>query len=436
MMETRAQNQERLADESRSSATSDVADSFGIPETEVGGTAGLGEAALGAYREMASAAMAVDRADMLYTLLFLSVSHPLWKVSANRENYGSATLLGFDGDNRRGGAKSLVEMRSVLRPHLGKLLPRLLRAKHDPNKQTRDQMETLWIGLTGGGAQAREAITLHLLPTIDTLVEDAANKLWRARVGACGALSEVLAGRTWKQLGGGEATLDVSEVMFKMSSDHTPAGVRLLRLWRAAVRALDDVRLSVRESGETLGRSIRALTIRLCDPLATDNGSDVGETRSAAATALQWLVKHGLDQTCDAAVGLCVSTLIGIVDVVKPATLQPVLSGLIGALLMALSNLEPAALNYLQVRAAGQGSESNTSYEQLERARLQFAQTGPIAGALNKCLEMVPVLETNAQREIIPELDSALRRGTGKAFPVNIGFDIPFRLAPLWLIVR
>ena len=77
-----------------------------------------------------------------------------------------------------------------------------------------------------------------------------------------------------------------------------------------------------------------------------------------------------------------------------------------------------------------------TVYDRVLAVNMFGTKTGPIAGALNKCLEMVPVLETNAQREIIPELDSALRRGTGKAFPVNIGFDIPFRLAPLWLIVR
>ena len=38
-------------------------------QTEVGGAAGMGEAALGAYREMANAAMAIERPDLLYTLM-------------------------------------------------------------------------------------------------------------------------------------------------------------------------------------------------------------------------------------------------------------------------------------------------------------------------------------------------------------------------------
>ena len=47
--------------------------------------------------------------------------------------------------------------------------------------------------------------------------------------------------------------------------------MRLLKLWKASVRALDDVRTPVRERGDALGRAIRALTIRLCDSSASNN---------------------------------------------------------------------------------------------------------------------------------------------------------------------
>jgi proteasome component ECM29 len=191
------------------------------------------------------------------------------------------------------------------------------------------------------------------------------------------------------------------------------------------VRALDDVRITVRESGESLVRSVRSLTIRLCDPsalLVTANRTKrtileqkktEEASRAAAATALRWLVKHGLNQPCAEAVGACVSCLLGIVDVVQLITLQPVLLELIGALLMAMSGLEPAAWNYLQVRSAGQESGGET-YERLERARLQMAQSGPIAGALHKCLDMVPSAESSAQKEVVLQLDSALRCAVDK----------------------
>lgn len=40
------------------------------------------------------------------------------------------------------------------------------------------------------------------------------------------------------------------------------------------MRALDDVRTPVRERGDALGRSLRALTIRLCDPTASTKNAE------------------------------------------------------------------------------------------------------------------------------------------------------------------
>jgi len=167
------------------------------------------------------------------------------------------------------------------------------------------------------------------------------------------------------------------------------------------MRALDDVRTPVRERGDTLGRGVRALTIRLCDPLAGESAKEDEQvylsnaekkrrekendrnSEFAATVSLGWLVKYGLNQPCAEATGICISCLLGIVDVSKPTTLQPVLAELIGSLLMAMSGLEPSALNYLQVRAAGnetsQGATGADGYDRLERLRIQLASSGPIA---------------------------------------------------------
>jgi proteasome component ECM29 len=95
------------------------------------------------------------------------------------------------------------------------------------------------------------------------------------------------------------------------------------------------------------------------------------------------------------------------VGVVQPQILQPVLPDLIRSLLLAMSGLEPAALNYLQLRTSDQDS--------LERLRLQMAQTGPIATAVTKCLDLVPFIDKAAQRSVVPQLDSALRMSAGFA---------------------
>ena len=42
------------------------------------------------------------------------------------------------------------------------------------------------------------------------------------------------------------------------------AAVRLLKMWQISMRALDDVRAAVRESGESLARGVRSLTCKFC----------------------------------------------------------------------------------------------------------------------------------------------------------------------------
>ena len=237
-------------------------------------------------------------------------------------------------------------------------------------------METLWIGLTGGGEEGRKAISDNLRPTIDALVEETSSKSWRARVGACGALSQICVGRSWADLGGGPPILDENYdlVISKTPPETTSAGIRLLRLWRAVIRALDDVRITVREAGESLGRSVRGLTIFLCNPYieGPDRSTQFSKEEerdaiSASATALRWLLRNGLKQQCAEAAGICISALIGIIDIAKPAILEALLSDVIHALLMAMSNLEPAAFSYLAVR----GERGSTEYENLARLRIQ-----------------------------------------------------------------
>jgi proteasome component ECM29 len=409
-MESRTQHEERLGSAAASSLTETVGN-----EAEVGGAAGMSEAALGAFREMASASVVLGRPDILYSLMLLSVSLPLWQKS----EYNAATLLGKSRDS----SGDIGEIRIALKPHLKKLIPRLLRACNDPNKQTREQMSTLWIGLTGGGAEARSLINKHFLSTLDSLMEDSASKLWRARVGSCVALAELIVGRSWQDLGGGGELDSFDDI----SQDSHCAASRLLRLYRVTIRSLDDVRLTVREAGAVLSRSVRSLTTRLCDPTIEKSDSSpyvimtegtllgkIQSSSSAAATVLPWLVQIGLNQTCAEAAGFSVSCLLSIVEVARPQTLQPVLPQLIGSLLMSMSGLEPAALNYLQERAAGRDSTAG-SYDRLEQVRLQMAQSSPIAGALAKCIDMLKNVDLKCQKAVIPELDSALRCGAGFA---------------------
>lgn len=412
MQETAQEAERRRAEEGVNAAENESADTTSV---DVGGAAGVSEASLGAYVEMASVAVACGHPEILYSMLMLSVSHPVWSGTASRrDRYGPSTLQGgsFDHD----------KVKTALRPYLSRLLPRILRACHDPNKDTREQMQTLWNALTGGGEEGRAAIDSFFRSTFDALILETSSKLWRTRVGACGALAQIITGRSWQELGGGSAVLDENYdlVIFQTPSESTSAGVRLLRLWRACLRALDDVRITVRESGEALGRGVRALTVRLCNPSQDKkDGGDISpieletDAAAAAATSLRFLLKTGLKQQCAEAAGICISTLIGVIDcTTKPAVLEPLLSDVIFALLVAMSNLEPAAFNYLAVR---QDSGSD-AYEDLARLRLQASQSSVLAEAVRKCIDLVPALRNSRYQEaVVGAIESAMRKSTGIA---------------------
>ena len=63
-------------------------------------------------------------------------------------------------------------------------------------------------------------------------------------------------------------------------------------LWSITLRALDDIKESVRAAAATLLRSVRGLTLRLCDPAATP-AADAAE---ATAVALPLLLQKGADK--------------------------------------------------------------------------------------------------------------------------------------------
>ena len=124
MQETPEQAAQRRLREGTEASSGDAPPSTIPGEANVGGAAGVSEASLGAYREMAAAAVASGRPDILYSMLILSVSHPIWSSTKERRDaYGSAALLG--------GAVDQGELKKALRPYLSRLLPRILRAMHE-----------------------------------------------------------------------------------------------------------------------------------------------------------------------------------------------------------------------------------------------------------------------------------------------------------------
>ena len=91
-------------------------------------------------------------------------------------------------------------------------------------------------------------------------------RLWRNREASCTALSDLLQGRRW------------GEVKSK-----------LVDVWTMTLRAVDDIKESVRAAAAVLVKTLRSLTLRLCDPQVTPQG----EAGQAISLALPLMLEKG-----------------------------------------------------------------------------------------------------------------------------------------------
>jgi proteasome component ECM29 len=64
----------------------------------------------------------------------------------------------------------------------------------------------------------------------------------------------------------------------------------LKKLWSAAFRAMDDVKETVRTSGDKLCRAVTSLTMRLCDVSLTD----ISDASQAMDIVLPFLLAEGI----------------------------------------------------------------------------------------------------------------------------------------------
>lgn len=67
------------------------------------------------------------------------------------------------------------------------------------------------------------------------------------------------------------------------------------RIWTAAFRAMDDIKETVRNSGDRLCRTLTSLTIRLCDVSLTD----VSDARQTMNIVLPLLLTDGIMSKVD-----------------------------------------------------------------------------------------------------------------------------------------
>ncbi|KAI9114257.1 hypothetical protein K1719_014907 [Acacia pycnantha] len=335
-----------------------------VEDTEVFQAGALGESVSGGklntYKELCGLANEMGQPDLIYKFMDLA-------------NYQSSL------NSKRGAAfgfsKIAKQAGDALKPHLRLLIPRLVRYQYDPDKNVQDAMAHIWKSLV---ADSKKTIDENLDLIMDDLFNQCGSRLWRSRESSCLALADVIQGRKFHEV-----------------------EMHLKRLWSAAFRAMDDIKETVRISGEKLCRSVTTLTTRLCDVSLTD----MSDARQAMDIVLPFLLAEGILSKVDSVRKASIAVVMKLTKHAGTA-IRPHLPALVCCMLESLSSLEDQGLNYVERHAENVGIET----EKLESLRISIAKGSPMWETLDSCIKVADAESLDA---LIPALAHLVRSGVG-----------------------
>jgi len=332
------------------------------PSTGTGAGSGGG---LSTYKELCAMATEMGQPDLVYR--FMDLANHAKAMNAKR---GAA--FGFATIAKRAG--------TALAPHMGALVPKLFVMVHDPAKGIQDAATAIWSAVV---MDPRAALDTHFDSIARNCLREMGGRLWRAREAAASALAELLTGRRWAQL-----------------QPHFTS------CWTMALRALDDIKDSVRVAAAALARTLAALTVKFCD--ADGKASAGADAAAALAQAMPLLLTQGVPAQAAEVRFLAVRTVSQIADKAAPDALRPHLADVVGCMLEALSSMEDSRLNYVTQHAAAAGINA----EALDAARVAASRGGLLGDTLERCLNHCTA---DALPSVVPRLSALARSGTGLA---------------------
>ncbi|XP_030959197.1 proteasome adapter and scaffold protein ECM29 [Quercus lobata] len=315
---------------------------------------------LSTYKELCSLANEMGQPDLIYKFMDLAN----YQASLNSKR-GAA--FGFSKIAKQAG--------DALTPYLRSLIPRLVRYQYDPDKNVQDAMAHIWKSLV---TDSKKTIDENLDLIIDDLLIQCGSRLWRSREASCLALADIIQGRKFDQV-----------------------GKHLKKLWSAAFRAMDDIKETVRTSGDKLCRSVTSLSKRLCDASLTE----ISDASQAMNIVLPFLLVEGILSKVDS---IRKASIEVVTKLAKGAgiAVRPHLSDLVCCMLESLSSLEDQGLNYVELHAANVGIQT----EKLEHLRISIAKGSPMWETLDICINVV---DTESLDPLVPRLAQLVRSGVG-----------------------
>ncbi|KAF7071734.1 hypothetical protein CFC21_076993 [Triticum aestivum] len=338
---------------------------------------------LSTYKELCSLANEMGQPDLIYKFMDLA-------------NYQAAL------NSKRGAAfgfsKIAKQAGEALQPHLHTLIPRLVRYQYDPDKNIQDSMGHIWKLIV---SDPKKAIDEHYDVIVEDLLVQSGSRLWRSREASCLALADIIQGRRYSQV-----------------SKH------LIKIWTTTFRAMDDIKETVRNAGDSLCRAVSSLTVRLCDVSLT-TASDAKETMNIV---LPFLLSEGILSKVASVQKASINLVMKLAKGAGIA-LRPHLSELVSCMLECLSSLEDQRLNYVEMHAGNAGIQT----EKLDSLRVAVAKDSPMWETLDICIEVV---DTNSLELLIPRLAQMVRSAVGLNTRVGVASFITLLVQKVMINIK
>ncbi|OQS03299.1 hypothetical protein THRCLA_04402 [Thraustotheca clavata] len=361
------------------------------------------------YREVSSVAAEVGDPSVMYSLLYLSTSDATWgiinengpKAAHKQHLISSYVQMPLDitelHEKFTRGQIAQAQNQWHASSIAEQLVPRLFLLKVHPNSKISACMLQLWSLVQ----KSNPTLVMNYFEQIIKFVLQRMNsKNFKYREAACAALVELLQGRT-----------------------ATDVTAYLHNIWKATIRAVDDVNESVVVASIKLVKCVGELSVRVAT-------ADV----SCVDAILPFLVDEGIVSAHKLCQALCLGYLLRLVQQLPPHHLKSYLATLPITLLECMSSLEMPELQYAQFHVEDK--------RQLEKLRVQLSQSGPVGELLQACLSKLRDLSASMNGEIagiVGELCNGvctvLRSGVGlntrvgaATFVVSLVTDLPFEM--------
>ncbi|KJZ80114.1 hypothetical protein HIM_00828 [Hirsutella minnesotensis 3608] len=306
------------------------------------------------YKDIVSLANEVGDQKLVYKFMALAANTATWGMRSAFGQFGLGKIL------------SEAETDP-------KLYVKLYRYRFDPSLSVRRSMENIWKALA---KDSNATIDEHFDAIMEDLLANIMGREWRARQASCDAVSDLVQGRPFKQY----------EKYYE-------------KLWTSALRVLDDVKESVRQTAFRLCQVLSKALVR-----QLQDGNHASSARAMLQQALPFLLSEkGVESSVQ---DVKVFATLTVFDVAKHGgeALRPFLSDMVTQLLELLSDLEDSRLNVAYQRV---GEDVR---DEIDRQRSIIVRQSVFSDAIDNCLRFV---DAQVMTQLAPRLESTIKGAIG-----------------------